>query len=142
MENEGVDNEYLEMKLPTKSLTEDSQMWFKCFPENHLESYENFAKLLKSRWETKKDSGMLMTQFNHIKNKDNETMNEFYTRFDNLCSQIPKYLCPFEAAICILNVNVFEGKFGFILRDKKPNTLEKSKEYNEEIKENIIYSKI
>jgi hypothetical protein len=69
-------------------------------------------------------------------------MNKFDTKFDKFYSQIPKDLFPYEEVVRLLYVNSFEGKFGFILRDKKPNTLEKSKEYSEEIKENIIYSKI
>jgi hypothetical protein len=142
MENEGVEHEDVAMKLLATSLTEDAQRWFKGFPDNHLASYEDFAKLFKSRWETKKDSGMLMTQFNQIKKKENETVSEFDTRFDKLYSQIPKDLCPSEAVVCLLYVNAFEGKFGFILRDKKPNTLEKAKEYSAEIEENILYSKI
>jgi hypothetical protein len=142
MENEGVEHEDVAMKLLATSLIEDAQRWFKAFPENHLETYEYFTKLFKRRWETKKDSGMLMTQFNQIKKKENETMSEFDTIFDKMYSQIPKDLCPSDAVVCLLYVNSFEGKFGFILRDKKPNTLALAKEYSAKIEENLLHSKI
>jgi hypothetical protein len=64
MENEGVEHEYVAMKLLHTSLNEDAQRWFKGLPDNNLPSYEHFTKLFKSRWATKKDNGILMTRFN------------------------------------------------------------------------------
>jgi hypothetical protein len=66
MENEGVEQEYVAMKILATFLTEDSQRWFKALSNDHLETYEDFTKLFKRRWEIKKDSGMLMTKFNQI----------------------------------------------------------------------------
>jgi hypothetical protein len=127
MENEGVEHEDVEMELLDVSLIEYDQRWFKRLPDNHLETYEYFAKLLKIIWATKKDSIMLMTQFTQLKKKKNETVSEIDTRFDKLHGQIPKYLCPSYVVVCLLYVNAFEGKFGFILRDKKPTTLAQAK---------------
>jgi hypothetical protein len=87
--NAGIEHEYVVMRLLAMSLTEDAHRWFKGLPDNHLASYDDFAKLLKSRWSTKKDSGMLLAQFNQIKKKENETVKEFDTRFDKLYDQIP-----------------------------------------------------
>jgi hypothetical protein len=54
--NEGVEHEDVVMRLLAMSLTEDAQRWFRGLPDNHLASYDDFAKLLKSRWSTKKDN--------------------------------------------------------------------------------------
>jgi hypothetical protein len=54
-------HEDVEMRLLAISLIKYAQRWFKGFPDNHLASYEDFAKLFKRRWAMKKDSGMLMT---------------------------------------------------------------------------------
>jgi hypothetical protein len=94
MENERVEHEDVEMKLLATSLTEDAQSWFKGLSDNHIASYEYFAKLFKRRWLTKKDSGMLIIQFNHIKKKEKDTVSEFDTRFEKLYSQILKDLFP------------------------------------------------
>jgi hypothetical protein len=50
------------MKILVTSLDEDTKKWFKGFPNNHLQSYEDFAKLFKGRWKIKKDSGMNSTK--------------------------------------------------------------------------------
>jgi hypothetical protein len=39
-------------------------------------------------------------------------------------------------------VNAFDGKFHFILKDKKPTTLAQAKEYSADIEENILDSKV
>jgi hypothetical protein len=106
MENEGVEHEDVAMKLLATSLTEDAQRWFDGLPDNHLTTYEDFAKLFKSRWSVKKDSGMLMTQFNQIKKKENETVSEFDTRFDKLHSQIPQDLCPTTTIVCLFSMSM------------------------------------
>ena len=86
----------------TTSLDEDAKKCFKGFPDNHLQFYKAFANLLKKRWTKKKDTRMLLMQFNQIKKKENETVEEFDARFDNLLNQIPKDLCPPPAIILLL----------------------------------------
>jgi hypothetical protein len=76
MENKRVEHGDVAMKLLASSLTEDAHRWFKGLPDNHITSYEDFAKLFKKRWTTKKYNGMLIAHFNQIK-KENETMSEF-----------------------------------------------------------------
>jgi hypothetical protein len=49
-------------------------------------------------------------------------------------------LCLTTTVFCLLYVNVFEGKFDFILRDKKSHTLTETKEYSADIEDNIFCS--
>jgi hypothetical protein len=123
-------------------LTEHAQRWFRGLPDNHIASYEDFTKLFKNRWTTKKDNGMLVAQFNQIKKKENETVSKFDARFDRLYSQIPTDLRPTAAVVRLLYMNAFDGQFCFILKDKKPTTLAQAKEYSVEIEENLIDSKV
>jgi hypothetical protein len=141
MENAEVEHENVEMKLLASSLTEDSQRWFKVLPNNHIASYEYFTKLLKKIWTTKKDNAMLLAQLNQIK-KEYETVNEFENRFDKLYIQILTYLRPTYVVIRILYMNSFDGKFHFFMKDKNPTNLAKAKEYNVDIEENILDSKV
>jgi hypothetical protein len=72
IENAEVEHEDVEMKLLASSLTEYAHRWFKYLLDNHIASYEDFAKLFKKMWTTKKYNTMLLAQFNQIKNKENE----------------------------------------------------------------------
>jgi len=57
-------------------------------------------------------------------------VKEFDARFDNLYSQILKDLCPPEPTVHLLYLNPFEGRFGFIMKEKIPKNLAKAKEYS------------
>jgi hypothetical protein len=85
---------------------------------------------------------MLLIQFNQIKMKENETVKEFDTRFDNLHSQIPKDACPYDAYALLFYLNAFEGQFGFILKERMYDSSTKAREYNAQIEEHLISSKI
>jgi hypothetical protein len=84
MDNAGIEHEDVAMRLFASSLTEESLDWFRALPDNHITSYEAFAKLFKDRWSTKEDGGTLGAQFNQIKKREYETVKEFITRFDKL----------------------------------------------------------
>jgi hypothetical protein len=105
-------------------------------------SYEPFANLFKRRWSKKKEGGSLGAQFNHIKKKENVIVNEFNTIFDRLYNQTLVEFRPTSSSIRLLYINAFEGKFLFILKDNKPTPLAQYKEYNVDIEENILDSRV
>jgi len=109
MENPEVEHEDVAMKLLASSLTEDDQKWFRGLPDKHIASYEDFSKLFKNIWKTKKDHGMIVAQFNEIKNKENETMSEFDNNFDRLYSQILIDFHPTAAVFHLIYMNSFDG---------------------------------
>jgi hypothetical protein len=60
MENAKVEHQDVSMTLLASYLTKYSQRWFKGIPNNHLACYEDFSKLFKNRWTTKKYNGILV----------------------------------------------------------------------------------
>jgi hypothetical protein len=142
MDNADIEHEDVAMKLLASSLTKEALRWFKGLLGNHLTSYEYFSKLFKSRWTMKKDYGMLIAQFNQINRKENKMVSEYDTGFDRLYIQISTDLRPMAATIHLLYVNAFEGKFHYILKEKKPTSLAQDKEYSSNIEENILESRV
>ena len=60
MENAEVEHEDVSMRLLAYSLSVYAQRWFKGLPDDHVASYEDFSKLFKNIWTTKKYNGMLV----------------------------------------------------------------------------------
>jgi hypothetical protein len=48
----------------------------------------------------------------------------------------------YSCIVHLLYMNAFDGKFHFILKDKKPTSLAQAKEYSAEIEENLLDSKV
>jgi hypothetical protein len=85
---------------------------------------------------------LLLSQFHHIKRKEEEPINEFNARFDALIKYFPENLRPKDEAILLCYKHAFEGQFGIILRDKSPKTLLEAQEWASEIETNLIASKL
>jgi hypothetical protein len=77
-----------------------------------------------------------------MKKKENESVKEFDTRFENLLKQIPDDISPKDGVVLLQYTNAFEGKFGFMLRDKSPKTLVEAQEHAAKIEENLLASKV
>jgi len=110
MDNYGIEHEDVAMRLFASSLTKEALDWFRGLPENNLTSYDAFSNLFKSRWSKKVDGGILGTQFNQVKKKENETVKEFITRFDRLYNQIPTDYRPTASYVRLFYMNAFEGQ--------------------------------
>jgi hypothetical protein len=142
MDNAGIKHEDIAMRLLTSSLTKEALDWFRVLPNNHLTSYEYFSNLFKRRWSTKKEGGMLRSQFNQINKKENEIVKAFNTIFDRFYNQIPAKFCPIASLVRLIYMNAFEGKFCFILKDKKPTSLAQSKECSVYMEDNLLDSRV
>jgi len=73
---------------------------------------------------------------------DNKIVKEFDTRFEKLLRQIPNNLIPKDDVVVILYNNSFEGQFGFMIKDRSPNTLGEAQEKATNIEENLLSFKV
>jgi hypothetical protein len=89
-----------------------------------------------------RDGKLMLTQLHEMKKKENEMAKDFDEMFDRLLRDFPNNLKPSDGAILLHYANVFEGQFGFLLKDKSPTTLEMEKEFASKIEENLLSSKV
>jgi hypothetical protein len=143
-EHHPIPNEHEDvvMKLFSISLEENARSWYNSLPEKSIKSWQAFHDAFMKIWVIRKDGRLMLTQFHEIKKKDNETIREFDQRFGKLVEQIPDDLKPRDGAILLQYTNAFDGKFGFMLRDKFPKTLEEAQEWAGKIEENMLASKV
>jgi hypothetical protein len=75
------DDEDVVMKLFVASLVEDARKWYNNLLDKSIKTWEAFHDTFMKRWDTKRDSQLLLVQFNEMK-KENESIKEFDTRFE------------------------------------------------------------
>jgi len=100
------------------------RLFFATFVDDSRKRYKVFMKI----WGTKGDPNMLLLQLSEMKKKENETVKEFDTRFERLLQQILDNIIPKKDALLFIYVNDYHGKFGFILKDRHPTSLEEVQE--------------
>ena len=115
------------MKSFSLSLEENAKTWYNSFPSNDIRTWKYFHDEFMKRWTTKRDGTMMLTQLHEMKKKDNESVRGFDEIFDKLVKEFPNNLKPGDDSILPHYTNAFDGKFGFMLRDKFPENLEREK---------------
>ena len=68
---------------------------------------------------------------------ENETMDEFNTKFRRIVFDLHKDIKPHDAAILIYYIEAFTGDLRYQLRDKEPVDLKTAQELAEKIEKNM-----
>jgi hypothetical protein len=74
---------------------------------------------------TKRDHCHLLATLNTIKKNENETMDEFNKKSNELVSSLLTDIKPLNNAILIYYIEALGGKMRYHLRDKEPTYLKK-----------------
>jgi hypothetical protein len=85
---------------------------------------------------------MLLTQLNSLAKHENESIQEFHTRFEALLQQIPPSHHPKDDYLVHIYTRSFSGQLGYLLRDKDPQSIQYAQELTTNIEGNLLSSKI
>ena len=96
-----VSNEYVKMKLFVLSLEEDALDWFSDFVDNKFKIIKELIGAFIEKWGDKKEHRHLLAALNTIKKNENETMEEFNKRLNELINSLHKDIKPPNASILI-----------------------------------------
>jgi len=89
------------------------------------------------RWGDKKEYRHLLAALHGIKKSENETMEEFNKKFNELVSSLHTDIKPPTASILIYYIEAFNSEMGYQLRDKEPTNLKISQEMAINIDRNV-----
>ena len=68
---------------------------------------------------------------------ENETIDEFNTKFRRVVADLPREIKPRDASILIYYIKAFTGDLRYQLRDKEPADLKTAHELAEKIEKNM-----
>jgi hypothetical protein len=105
------------------SLEEDAFDWFIGQDDNKFNTINDLVNAFLERWGDKKEHRHLLAELHTIKKKENETMEEFNKKFDDLVNSLHTDIKPLAASILIYYIEAFGGELRYQLRDKDPTTL-------------------
>ena len=78
--------EDVEMRLFALSLEVDACEWFTNLANSGIKTFAQFETAFNSRWGDKKENRHLLATLNETKKKENETIEEFNKKFNDLVS--------------------------------------------------------
>jgi hypothetical protein len=124
LENIGVTEKDVVMRLFAQSLTLDARDWYKALAANSIDGWTTFMTDSWTNGLTNRTMLFLLKSFSLIKKDENESMEEFNSRFMKAYYKIPHTVRPNLASALIFYIEQFDGLFGVFLKQKEPHDLE------------------
>ena len=69
------------MRLFAKSFGGEVREWFRGFPTRSIHSFQEFKTIFLGKWERKKNSLHLVTEYSNLRRGPNESVYDFSVRF-------------------------------------------------------------
>lgn len=116
---EEVDHEDAIMILFTQFFTGDIKKWFRSLLAGSIHNFQELQESFLRKWESKKNSLQLLTQYNNLKRICMETVQELSSRFMRSCDSIPAHVKLPPGATQLHYDNYFDSDFDLTLRERR-----------------------
>jgi hypothetical protein len=134
----GHDEEDVKMTLFVYSLEGDAAEWFTDFPAAKFSTLDEILDEFRKRWGDHKEHRFQLAALTTSQKKENETVVEFNTKFNNLVKSLHRDIKPSDAAILIYYIEAFEGEMRYALRDKDPQNLDAAQSIAIRVEQNLL----
>jgi hypothetical protein len=119
----GHDEEDVKMTVFVYSLEGDVVEWFTDFDPANFSTLDSILDEFRKRWGDQKEHRFQLASLTSSHKNENETVEEFNTKFNSLVKSLHDDIKPSDAQVLIYYMEAFEGKMRYALRDKDPRTL-------------------
>jgi hypothetical protein len=140
-----VDNdaEDVVMKLFPTTLRGNAKEWYDDLPDASITSMNQLEETFLGKWGIQsEDISVLLKNFEHIKQTENETLWNFQSRFERTLCQIPGSHRPGQEYIVHLYTHALLVHLGLPLSKRSPSTLNEAFGMATRIEQNISLSGI
>ena len=134
-------HEDTKMKLFIFSLEEDALDWFLEHDDNTFDSLKRIVDAFYERYGDMREDRYLLVALYASQKMENETMEEFNKRFNDLVKNLDKKIKPPEDAILLHYMDSFDGEIRDELRDKEPSNLKEAQKLAIKIEKNMQFSR-
>jgi hypothetical protein len=137
------DAEDVVMKLFSNTLHGNAKKWYDNLPNASITSMNQLEEVFLEEWGIQsEDISVLLKNFEHIKQTENETLFNFQSRFEGTLYQIPASHRPEEEYVVHLYTHAILAHLGLPLSKRAPKTLTEAYGMAKGIEQNIFSSGI
>lgn len=137
-ENYEIDDDSVRMRIFVQSLTGDVRTWFRSLTANTITTPDELYQAFTNRWEKKKDPLHILGEYDTIKRGPQETILEYYARFNNVYNAIPQNLRPPPDLALYKFPDGFDPDMAYQLKERAPETLEDAQKFVVTVEANLI----
>jgi hypothetical protein len=133
-----VDEIDVQVILFAKSLTGKVKKWFKALRLALINDLVAFHRIFLDRWEVKKNPLQILLEYENIKRNQGETVQDYYTRFNNLYNAISVDIKPPQCLALIKFPDGFDADMSYQLRERNSTTLEDMQKSAVSVEANLL----
>ena len=113
----------VKMRLFVLSLSGEEKKWFKDLPSWSICTFATFQTAFLERWDDKRSSLQVFSQYNSINKGGFESVHEFSRRFMRTYNSILFDIKPLVGAAKLHYGDAFDSDFSLLLRERKSSNL-------------------
>ena len=133
-----MDADDVRLRIFVQSLIGEVRTWFRALPTNNINDLEALYRTFLNRWEKKKDPLQILSEYENLKRGTQETVQDYYTRFNNVYNDVPENLrCPPDLTL-IKFPDGFDSNMEYQLRERASRTLEDIQSIAVSVEANLI----
>ena len=123
-DSEEINHEDVRMRVFSQSLYGEVKEWFKGLPAGSIHNFQEFGSIFLGKWERKKNSLHLLTQYNSLRRGPNESVHDFSSRFKKTYNAILADVNPASGVSKLHYADAFSSEFTLLLRERGFVTLD------------------
>ena len=116
---EEVDHEYAKMILFAQSFSGDVKKWLRGLVAGSIHNFQEFETTFLRRWEHKRNSLQLLTQYNNLKRGVVESVQDFSNRFMKTYDSILADVKLPPGDVKLHYEDAFDSEFTLLLRERR-----------------------
>ena len=113
-----IDHEDSKIRLFAQSLTGEVKEWYRGLHVGSIHNFHEFETIFLGKWERKKNSLHLLTQYNNLRRNPNESVQDFSYRFKKTYDAIPTDVKPPVGTAKLHYADAFSSEFTLLLRER------------------------
>jgi len=129
------------MSIFSQTLAREVRTWFRDLVAGSIADMTNFHRMFIERWERKKNPLQILYEYENIRRGPKESVQDYYTRFNNTYNSIPTSFKPTPDLAMIKFLDGFDLDMAYHLRERDPATLEQSQTNAVKVEANLLAKK-
>jgi hypothetical protein len=112
--------------------------WFKNLPAASIRNFNQFMQVFLDRWVVMRNVFLLLEEYDHLKRKPGETVQQFSTRFNEVYHSIPVDVRPPPGLAKLHFPEAFDPEMAFQLRERNTASLEEMQSIAVDVETNLL----
>jgi hypothetical protein len=115
--------------------------WFKNLPTASIRNFQQFMQVFLERWVIRGNVFLILEEYEHLKRKPGETVQQFSARFNKVYHAIPTNIRPPPGSAHLYYPDAFDPEMTFQLRERNTTSLEEMQSIVVDVEINLLIKK-